>query len=133
MFYLLPRIRHWCRISRELHPARDNPSFCPHVVSHWKYKVQPNFENSKGIILKKKRPKIRLSLWKYQCKTDSRHRKNAEGKKRLMQNKCPKTCVSLWKYQCKTDWRHRKNAGEKGLGENRFNPVFQAVSAEDNR
>ena len=46
-------------------------------VSRWKYKVQTNFENSKCIILKKKRPKIRLSLWKFQCKTDSGHRKNA--------------------------------------------------------
>ena len=77
-------------------------------VSHWKYKDQINFENSKCIILKNKRPKIRLSLWKFQCKTDLRHRKNAEGKKRLMQNKPLKNSFSLWKYQYETDLRHRK-------------------------
>ena len=52
-------------------------------VSHWKYKVQTNLGNSKGIILKKKRPKIGISLWKYQYETDLRHRKNAGANKGL--------------------------------------------------
>ena len=46
-------------------------------------RFKPSSGNSKCIILKNKRPKIRILHWKYQCETDSRHRKNAEGKKGL--------------------------------------------------
>ena len=50
-------------------------------VSCWKFKAQTRFGNPKCTFLKNKRPKICVSHWKFQCKTDLRHRKNAVGKK----------------------------------------------------
>jgi len=82
--------------------------FWGEFISLWKFKAQINSGNSKCTFLEKKRPKIRLLHWKYQCEPDLRHRKNAGGKKRLMQNKHPKIRLSLWKYQYETDLRHRK-------------------------